>query len=1095
MASAKQRDAMGGDVRSRIKSLMSSFEPSGFFLLRSPLLSFDEWIAWNNEASFAYGGECECPAGIIDLSQDRERLTDHLRAVFSRPEVREALYLASPDLEARLTDWEAAPNQERGRRVGRALVRYFSRMATRATPFGLFAGCSLGTLGNTNQLLLLPRDKTRRHTQLDCDFLFSISAALRRMEYSREIRWRINSSLCVVAGRYQYVEEVREGDARSFRVVAVDISEHLQSVVDVARVGATLDTMAACLTTRHDATIDEAMAFLEELAESQLITPDIEVPLTGEEPISQFIARLRTAPKARDVVASLEDVSLRLAEIDRQPIGTPIDEYQDIEAALKVLDVSISTRRLFHVVAERPVAAATLAQGTIQDIARAVSILQLVGLPRPDPLTRFRDAFAERYELREVPLVEAIDREVGLGSILDEDLVATNAQSPVITARTTIRERGLTSRERTLLSKVVDAMSEGSIEICVTPDDLEARDSVSALPSAFAAHVVLARETRQADEVHDYTIVLEGVNGPSGALLLGRFCHALPSLAAEVRKHLRQEEDLQPDAVFAEVVHSPTDRLSNVLLRPVLREFEIPYLGSSGASHERQISISDLMLSIAGDRLVLRSRSLDREVIPRLTTAHNFVHPGCLPVYRFLCSLQLQHDQLVTSWSWGALESLDFLPRVRVGRIVLSRATWRLAPAEIQELSKSRADQDMFRAVGDWRKSRGIPRRIVLTDGDNQIPFDLTNILSVETFVSLIRSRDKCTVHEFFPPPEAAALSGPEGGYAHEVVVPFVKKAPTSAEVIAPVQTRPVRREVTADASVARVFTPGSEWLYAKLYTGAAQADRVLRSAIQPLIRDVTGSGAVNTWFFVRYGDPQPHIRLRMHGSPNQLLNEVLPMIHHVVEPLIRTGVIWSLQFDTYRREVERYGGIRLMPLMEEVFCADSDAVLTCLGTAGIEISSEIRLQLGLAGVNLLLRDFGLDTSSRLSLLRNRVGAGEVESVRQLASSRYRLERAEIQRTIEMENLDPRWRSALEKRAMALRQIARAIAEAGSLSDLGRPNPHLLLSLAHMSLNRILRWGEPSEELLIYEFLTRYYQQCISRELRADAGSNELGAR
>ena len=40
-----------------------------------------------------------------------------------------------------------------------------------------------------------------------------------------------------------------------------------------------------------------------------------------------------------------------------------------------------------------------------------------------------------------------------------------------------------------------------------------------------------------------------------------------------------------------------------------------------------------------------------------------------------------------------------------------------------------------------------------------------------------------------------------------------------------------------------RTFAPGSEWLYAKLYTGTATADRVLRDVLAPLVREALGSG------------------------------------------------------------------------------------------------------------------------------------------------------------------------------------------------------------------------------------------------------------
>jgi hypothetical protein len=85
----------------------------------------------------------------------------------TRPEVREALFLASPDAVDALPRWREDADDRRGRRLERTLVRYLARMAGRATPFGLFAGCSVGLLGDETRLALGGLASYRRHTRLD----------------------------------------------------------------------------------------------------------------------------------------------------------------------------------------------------------------------------------------------------------------------------------------------------------------------------------------------------------------------------------------------------------------------------------------------------------------------------------------------------------------------------------------------------------------------------------------------------------------------------------------------------------------------------------------------------------------------------------------------------------------------------------------------------------------------------------------------------------------------------------------------------------------------------------------------------------------
>src|SRR5262249_42838039 len=193
-----------------------------------------------------------------------------------------------------------------------------------------------------------------------------------------------------------------------------------------------------------------------------------------------------------------------------------------------------------------------------------------------------------------------------------------------------------------LLARVTDLLQRGEPEWSLTDEDLEklAVDDPPPLPDAFAALARIEAESAEAVDRGEFRLLFAGASGPSGARLLGRFCHSDPELADAVAAHLRAEEALRPDALFAEIVHLPEGRVGNILARPTQRDYEIPYLGRSGRPEAQQIELGDLRVSVVGERVVLRSARLGREVLPRLSTAHNFgTQPG---VYRFLCQLQEQ---------------------------------------------------------------------------------------------------------------------------------------------------------------------------------------------------------------------------------------------------------------------------------------------------------------------------------------------------------------------------------------------------------------------------------------------------------------------
>ncbi len=182
------------------------------------------------------------------LAADHARLRARLHATMARPEVREALFVASPDLESGFELWVREPETDRGRGIEQALVRYFLRMAGRATPFGLCAGCSVGTIGNATQLALAACADWQRHTRLDMDYLSNLAGLLAGDPNLRQVfTYHPNSSLYRAADRLRYAESHMEGKERDYRLVAVEDTDALNATLERAREGAAFADLAAAL--------------------------------------------------------------------------------------------------------------------------------------------------------------------------------------------------------------------------------------------------------------------------------------------------------------------------------------------------------------------------------------------------------------------------------------------------------------------------------------------------------------------------------------------------------------------------------------------------------------------------------------------------------------------------------------------------------------------------------------------------------------------------------------------------------------------------------------------------------------------------------
>jgi thiopeptide-type bacteriocin biosynthesis protein len=1045
------------------------------FVLRTPTLPFD----------------------VLDRGSAQPDLASRraaLRTLLEDAAVHEAVFVASPDLERQIPIWQREPDSPNGVAVERALVRYVSRMASRCTPFGLFASVAIAPLGAHTRLDVPPRGAAWRRTRLDNDVLFALTAALGRDRMVRDrVRYRRNSSLYPVAARLRYAEARVAGTLRSYQLVAVDPTDYLDALLARATgEGATRAELLAVLTADPEVSAEEAAAFLDEVIDTQLLVPVLGPHVTGPEP-TEGLAQLLRAHDLVDPASALDDARRAIAAIDEAAPGVPAEAYRAIAAELgRRLPIAVEVSRLFQVDLYKPAEQASLGPAVTAELLKGAELLHRLTPNGGDDWSAFRSRFIARYETREVPLLEVLDDETGIGFGGAE----TNARAAPLIAGLAVpiarapQQALVRDRDRHLMLLVARALEARATEIELSTADLDKLDPVR-LADVISLNAVLVAESPEAVEAGNYRVRLAGIG--MGAQLLGRFTHGSTDARSLVEQISRAEEAFHPDAVFAEIVHLPEGRLGNILLRPVLRSHEIPYLGTSGAPLDRQIEVSDLLVSVVGDRIVLRSRRLGREVRPRMTTAHNFANPKSLAPYRFLCAHASQGTGYA-SWQWGVLEHLPFLPQVRHGRFVLARARWILQERELAPLeaafagltaattpAQTAAIRTRAAAViARLREQLRLPRWVVIADGDNELVVDLDNELMVDSAAYLVKGRKAAVLQELLPGPDDLCARGPEGRFVHELVV-FAARAPEIREA----------KPSPPPASVARRFLPGSEWLYLKVYTGSTTADAVLRTYLAPVIATAMRQGLARRWFFIRYGDPDWHLRVRFHGDPAILTGQLLPALHGALAPATEAGLVWQVALGTYEREVERYGGSEAIEIAESLFHHDSECVLGMIETLEGDAGAAAMWRLALRNVDRLLDDLGLSLADKLAFAtRARDGYGKEfgmdTTLQRSLGEKFRAHAKEIATLLASPDDSPGHVHAARLARLAVRSAANRslVAQLRALELAGRlrqPITELAHSFVHMTVNRMMRSHQRIQELVLCDLLRRHYDSAIAR--------------
>jgi len=285
--------------------------PSGFFVLRTPLLPVEELLAWTGGLESRRQCESGADPGALERawSSDVELLRARLRTIVQRPEIRQALYVASPALQPGIDHWLRDPDSKKGLQAERSIVRYFARMCGRCTPFGLFSGCSTGVVGgdgDSTAIVLEPRSRYRSCSRLDFDYLFSLTTALRRdTNLALELRYWPNSSLRRTAGAWRYTESRLAGSSRSHHLVKLEDDAYLSAALTRAGSGATVaELMDAVISQDPDRppSEEETREYVLELVRNEVLVPSLTPLVTGEPPLDDLIRQLESLPSARPVV-------------------------------------------------------------------------------------------------------------------------------------------------------------------------------------------------------------------------------------------------------------------------------------------------------------------------------------------------------------------------------------------------------------------------------------------------------------------------------------------------------------------------------------------------------------------------------------------------------------------------------------------------------------------------------------------------------------------------------------------------------------------------------------------------------------------------
>ncbi|WP_129297664.1 lantibiotic dehydratase [Streptomyces lydicus] len=912
------------------------------------------------------------PAGGPD---EEDWLRRQVKELAADPRLMEAVNLASASLAAEVDRVVAGERLRLTslRRIAVTLTKYHSRMSHRPTPFGYFAG--VGVAGFGAAPAREPVGGGRSVTRPDADWLDGVLATLLDdPAVWQRARLTANNLHTVRDGRLVLVDhhdrtgtQQWTGSVRHTRVVRHLLAAAARPMPFPALVAEGKREFPQA----PEGAVENSIA---QLVRGHFLLSELTPPPDCTTPLDHVCDLLHGL--GHPMASQLCFIRDELRSLDAASPGSRRTRLTAVRARMRALQPATDVLQTDLALDLR----LTLPHEVAREAERAATVLWRTSpVHRGNPHLRdYHLAFLERYGTgRPVPVLELLDEARGLG--LPREDRQHGAPAPATPAPATAPAADALARDRVLGELLMDAARRGSAEVVLDEEAVRALEPAERGPAPPSMEVgaELVTPGREALCGGDFQLVLSPhAVSPLAGAVFSRFAPVLddpsalgdPSaldapLAGRIRDLARHTERTAPeDEIPACVAYRPrVARSGNVSAVPQWLAHRLPLgVGPAVAKTADDLRLENLAVYADADRLRLVDTSTGRRVRP---LSYSMLRPdsGHLPyVARFLLELGQEGQAFCAPWSWGSWASAPALPRVRHGRTVLCPARW--LPDRALRAAAEGGDEEWERQVGQWRQRWDVPRRVLLTKADHRVAADLDDPLHLMAFRDEVRRSPGLTVVEQFAGAAGRQwFRGPEGSHAAEFFFPvFARPAGrrTSRDTRharpAPVPVPPLTRGTGTDNDRGpRAQLPGGAWLYAKIYLPRARQSEVLARHLAPLTDPgLLRRAGADLWFFLRYEDPAPHIRLRFHGKPESLWPVLLPELHSWAQARTEAGLIAKVALDTYEPETERYGGPDALPHAERFFHADSESVVTALAMSpGRPADPTLQAALGVLGI------------------------------------------------------------------------------------------------------------------------------------------------
>jgi len=692
--------------------------------------------------------------GLVDLDSLDKRISN---AAF-----KNTLYFASPLLcnELSKSIFHRKSDSKKSKKSINSVIKYLARISTRCTPYGLFSGCSVGQIGSETCLEL---DKlSKLNVRLDMEILCQIhDQIISDPELIKRLRLFVNPSLYRFGKNMRYIENsnIQKG---IYTISQIDTSRLLSKVLKVCKKGIYYDDLVS-LIIQEGYTYNDCLEYVNDLIANQVLIDELFYPTSGEDYL-QRILRCFSQNQSPTLITLLNRVDHYIKSI-KESDKDFIKNLMGIDSLIKPFQIE---QPILQVDLYRDIRNCKLGHEVIKELKQLLVFLnKFIPHKKDRRIDDFAQKFFKRFDQQEIPLVMALDPDSGINYPVD-----------FVQGYKSVLLEGIVKKEDKrkdydfndfLINRTLNCDLKSNRCVELTDDLVNQKDeNWDDFSDTMLAMFSLVKDENGTDFLY-----FKGFLGDSAANLLGRFTSGSNQIFELVKKITAFEQEREPNSILAEIVHIPEARTGNIMYRAHIRDYEILSNGFTDIDPEKRIDINDILVHFKNGQLILRSKINNRNIIPRLTTAHNY-HSSRSPIYKFLADYSKLAAHSISSLTnlIQVNELNSFMPRVTYKNSILSPAKWYVSTLEVRAIL-NKEQNDILLEISDWRIQYAIPNKVYIQYNGSEMFVDFERELSIHSVSSIFNSTDFLVFHEFFHPSDLCRSE--QGSHLNEILLPFYK--------------------------------------------------------------------------------------------------------------------------------------------------------------------------------------------------------------------------------------------------------------------------------------------------------------------------------